>query len=44
MGTTATEYQSPDIRNIAVIGHGGCGKTTLVDAMCYVAGGTNPAR
>jgi elongation factor G len=40
MGATATEYQSPDIRNIAVIGHGGCGKTTLVDAMCYVAGGT----
>ena len=40
MGAMATEYRTPDIRNIAVIGHGGCGKTTLVDAMCYVAGGT----
>ncbi len=35
-----TEYGSPDIRNIAVLGHGGCGKTTLVDAMCFIAGST----
>jgi elongation factor G len=34
------EYGSSDIRNIAVLGHGGSGKTTLVDAMCFVAGST----
>ncbi|MBT8462763.1 MAG: elongation factor G [Gemmatimonadetes bacterium] len=35
-----TVYGSSDIRNIAVLGHGGCGKTTLVDAMCFIAGST----
>jgi elongation factor G len=35
-----TEYGSSSIRNIAVLGHGGSGKTTLVDAMCYIAGST----
>ncbi len=32
------EYDSAGIRNVAVVGHGGCGKTSLVDALCYAAG------
>lgn len=35
-----SEYGSSDIRNIVVLGHGGSGKTTLVDAMCFIAGST----
>ncbi|HEY7461700.1 MAG TPA: elongation factor G [Gemmatimonadota bacterium] len=31
-------YESANIRNVAVIGHGGCGKTTLVSAMAFIAG------
>lgn len=34
-------YKTQDIRNVAVLGHGGCGKTTLVEAMAYAAGITN---
>ncbi len=32
------EYKSQDIRNIAVVGHGASGKTTLVDALAFVSG------
>ena len=29
------------IRNIALLGHGGCGKTSLAEAMLYISGGTD---
>ncbi|HEY2850216.1 MAG TPA: GTP-binding protein, partial [Gemmatimonadaceae bacterium] len=32
------EYASEAIRNIAVVGHGSSGKTTLVDALAFVSG------
>ena len=32
------EYRSEAIRNIAVVGHGASGKTTLVDALAFVSG------
>jgi elongation factor G len=34
------DYDSDGIRNIAVVGHGACGKTSLVDALCFAAGTT----
>ena len=33
-------YETEKIRNVVVLGHGGAGKTTLVEAMAYVAGVT----
>src|SRR5258707_15052234 len=32
------EYQGSEIRNIGVVGHGGSGKTSLVDALAFVSG------
>ncbi len=31
-------FKTGDIRNVAVVGHGACGKTSLVDALAFVAG------
>ena len=38
MASAASAYETPNIRNVVFFGHGGAGKTTLVDAMCYIAG------
>jgi len=32
------EYQTDKIRNVAFLGHGSCGKTTLTEAILFVAG------
>jgi len=34
----AKEYATDKIRNVAVLGHGGAGKTSLIDALCYTTG------
>lgn len=34
-------YTTDKIRNVCILGHGGCGKTSLVEAMAYLAGVTS---
>jgi elongation factor G len=34
-------YDAASIRNVAVVGHGGCGKTQLVSALLFAAGTVN---
>src|SRR4030042_859761 len=37
------KYESTDIRNIALVGHAGTGKTMLADMMLFKAGATKRA-
>ena len=34
----AKSFKTEQIRNVVVLGHGGAGKTTLIDAACFAAG------
>jgi elongation factor G len=34
----ATAFTTDRIRNVVVVGHGGAGKTTLIDACCHASG------
>ena len=35
------QFNVSDIRNVAIAGHGSRGKTTLAEAMLYIAGATD---
>ena len=34
-------YAGADVRNVGIVGHGDCGKTTLASAILYTSGGTS---
>ena len=38
MSNGTPSYSTADIRNVLLTGHGGSGKTTLVDAMLHASG------
>ena len=35
------QYEAKKIKNIALVGHGGCGKTSVAEAMIYLAGASD---
>ena len=37
----ARSFRTENIRNVVVLGHGGSGKTTLIDAVCFASGTSN---
>ncbi|HEX8454343.1 MAG TPA: GTP-binding protein, partial [Longimicrobium sp.] len=37
---SAPSFTTDRIRNVVVVGHGGAGKTTLIDACCHASGAT----
>lgn len=39
-GFAMNVYTTDKIRNVVLLGHGGCGKTSLAEAMAYLAGMT----
>ena len=43
-GFAMNVYTTDKIRNVVLLGHGGSGKTSLVEAMAYLAGMTTTLR